>query len=250
MNKESNIYTFTFAVIMVLVIGIVLAVTSELLQPRKKQNKNDKKMMDILSAINIDVSRETAQKEYDKYIYAASIIDHKGSVLEGDAFKIDVLFQYRDKTLLPEERRYPLFKAKKDDNEYFIVPMVGSGLWGPIWGFVALENDYNTIYGAAFDHKTETPGLGAEINQDFFEKPFVGKKIINQKGVFVSVEVQKGGAELNDPHAVDGITGGTITSDGVTDMLKNTLMIYNKYFSSLIEDEIKKDTLDIINNID
>jgi len=248
MNKESNIYTFTFAIIMVLVIGIVLAVTSEVLQPKKKQNKNDKKMMDILSAINIDANRENALEEYDKYIYSSIVIDNKGSVLEGDAFKIDVLFQYRDKTLLPEERRYPLFKAKKDDHEYFIVPMVGSGLWGPIWGFVALENDYNTIYGVAFDHKTETPGLGAEINQDFFEQPFIGKKIVNNKGVFVAVEVQKGGAESNDPHAVDGITGGTITSDGVTDMLKNTLTIYNKYFSSLIKDEIKKDTLDTINN--
>ena len=250
MNKESNIYTFTFAIIMVLVIGVILAVTSEVLQPRKKQNKNDKKMIDILSAINIDASRENAQEQYDKYISSSSIIDNEGGVLEGDAFKIDVLFQYRDKTLLPQERRYPLFKAQKDSNEYFIVPMVGSGLWGPIWGFVALENDYNTIYGAAFDHKTETPGLGAEINQDFFEEPFIGKKIIDDQGLFVSVEVQKGGAESDDPHAVDGITGGTITSDGVTDMLKNTLMIYNKYFSSLIDEQIKEDTLNINNNID
>ena len=250
MNKESNIYTFTFAIIMVLVIGVILAVTSEVLQPRKKQNKNDKKMIDILSAINIDASRENAQEQYDKYISSSSIIDSEGGVLEGDAFKIDVLFQYRDKTLLPQERRYPLFKAQKDSSEYFIVPMVGSGLWGPIWGFVALENDYNTIYGAAFDHKTETPGLGAEINQDFFEEPFIGKKIIDDQGVFVSVEVQKGGAESDDPHAVDGITGGTITSDGVTDMLKNTLMIYNKYFSSLIDEQIKEDTLNINNNID
>ena len=250
MNKESNIYTFTFAIIMVLVIGVILAVTSEVLQPRKKQNKNDKKMMDILSAINIDASRENAQEQYDKYISSSSIIDSEGGVLEGDAFKIDVLFQYRDKTLLPQERRYPLFKAQKDSNEYFIVPMVGSGLWGPIWGFVALENDYNTIYGAAFDHKTETPGLGAEINQDFFEEPFIGKKIIDDQGLFVSIEVQKGGAESDDPHAVDGITGGTITSDGVTDMLKNTLMIYNKYFSSLIDEQIKEDTLNINNNID
>ena len=248
MNKESNLYTFTFAIIMVLVVGTILAVTSEVLQPRKKQNATDKKMIDILSAIGVDATRSQAKEEYHKYIIDETIINHKGEILDGLAFNIDVLFQYRDKTLLPEERRYPLFKAKKDDHEYFIVPMVGSGLWGPIWGFVALENDYNTIYGVAFDHKTETPGLGAEINQDFFEQPFIGKKIVNNKGVFVAVEVQKGGAESNDPHAVDGITGGTITSDGVTDMLKNTLTIYNKYFSSLIKDEIKKDTLDTINN--
>ena len=231
MNKESNIYTFTFAIIMVLVIGVSLAVTSEVLQPRKKQNKNDKKMMDILSAINIDAGRENAQQEYDKYIYSSIIIDNKGGIMEGDAFQIDVLFQYRDKTLLPEERRYPLFKANKDGSEYFIVPMVGSGLWGPIWGFIALENDYNTIYGAAFDHKAETPGLGAEINTDMFENPFKGKKIKNNVGKFVSVKVKKGGAEKGNPHEVDGITGGTITSDGVSDMLENTLQVYDNYFS-------------------
>jgi len=243
MNKESNIYTFTFAVIMVLVVGVVLAVTSEILQPRKKKNQADKKMIDILSAIGVDATRLNASEKYAEYIYDETIINHQGATLQGSAFDIDVLFQYRDKTLMPGDKKYPMFKAKKGTDEYVIIPMSGSGLWGPIWGFVALENDYNTIYGAVFAHEKETPGLGAEINTGFFEEPFEGKKIIDNTGSFVSIEVKKGGAEEGSIHQVDGITGGTITSDGVADMLYNTLEVYNTYFSSFKKDSVIVDSL-------
>ena len=231
MNKETNLYTFTFAIIMVLVVGTILAVTSEVLQPKKKQNATDKKMIDILSAIGVNASRSKAQEEYNKYIVSETIINNQGEIIDGLAFNIDVLFQYRDKTLSPDDFKYPFFTAEKDNQTYYIVPMAGTGLWGPVWGFVALEDDFNTIYGAAFDHKAETPGLGAEINTDMFENPFKGKKIKNNIGKFVSVKVKKGGAEKGNPHQVDGITGGTITSDGVSDMLKNTLQVYDNYFS-------------------
>tara|TARA_B100001741_G_scaffold90129_1_gene73802 strand:- start:449 stop:1204 length:756 start_codon:yes stop_codon:yes gene_type:complete len=233
MNKESNLYTFTFAIIMVLVVGTILAVTSEVLQPRKKQNAADKKMIDILSAIGVDATRSQAKEEYDKYIVDETIINNKGEIIDGLAFNIDVLFQFRDKTLTPDDFKYPFYTAEKDNQTYFIVPMAGTGLWGPVWGFVALEQDCNTVYGAAFDHKAETPGLGAEINTDIFEVPFRGKKIKNYLGEFVSIEVKKGGAEEGNLHQVDGITGGTITSDGVSDMLFNTLQIYDNYFSKV-----------------
>jgi Na+-transporting NADH:ubiquinone oxidoreductase subunit C len=233
MNKESNLYTFTFAIIMVLVVGTILALTSEVLQPRKQQNAKDKKMIDILSAIGVDVNRSAAKEKYAKYIVDETIINNKGDVIEGSAFDIDVLFQYRDKTLSPEDFQYPFYTAEKDNQTFFIVPMAGTGLWGPVWGFVALEQDYETVYGAAFDHKAETPGLGAEINTASFEAPFKGKKIKNYLGEFVSIEVKKGGAEEGNIHQVDGITGGTITSDGVSDMLFNTLQVYNNYFSKI-----------------
>ena len=246
MNKESNLYTFTFAIIMVLVVGTVLAVTSEVLQPRKKQNAADKKMMDILSAIGVETNRSNAQEQYAKYITNETIINNQGDIIEGSAFSIDVLFQYRDKTLTPEDFKYPFYTASKNNETYYIVPMAGTGLWGPIWGFVALEKDYQTIYGAAFDHKAETPGLGAEINANFFEEPFKGKKIKNNKNQFVSILVKKGGAEEGNKHQVDGITGGTITSDGVSDMLYNTLKIYDNYFSELnvVEDTIAQILID------
>ena len=233
MDKESNLYTFTFAILMVLIVGTALALTSELLQPKKKQNAADKKMIDILSAIGVNVSRSEAESMFNKYITDQTVINNDGQIVDGTAFDIDVLFQHRDKTLTDEEKKYPFFTAMKDNQKYIIVPMAGNGLWGPVWGFVALEDDYETIHGAAFDHKAETPGLGAEINTDFFELPFKGKKIRNNDGEFVSIEVKKGGAEEGNMSQVDGITGGTIKSDGVSDMLYNTLKIYNNYFSSV-----------------
>jgi len=191
-----------------------------------------------LSAINVDATRDNAEEQYNKYIYSSMVIDHDGGLLEEeDAFKIDVLFQYRDKTLLPEERSYPLFKAKKDGNEYFIVPMVGSGLWGPIWGFVALEDDYNTIYGAAFNHKAETPGLGANINQRFFMDDFIGEKLLDQNENFKGIKVSKTNLdprnEIKDDHEVDAIAGSTITGDGVSSMIKSDLRLYIPYFKKL-----------------
>ena len=106
-------------------------------------------------------------------------------------------------------------------------------MWGPIWGFVAFEKDCNTVFGASFDHKTETPGLGAEIRESFFEDEFIGKKILDDNSSFVSISVVKGGAKEGSYHEVDGITGGTITSDGVTNMLKADLDIYNNYFKTI-----------------
>jgi len=123
--------------------------------------------------------------------------------------------------------------AEKDGSKYYITPLVGSGLWGPIWGFVAFEKDCNTVFGASFDHKTETPGLGAEIRESFFEDEFIGKKILDENSSFVSIDVVKGGAKEGSYHQVDGITGGTITSDGVTNMLKTDLEIYNNYFKTI-----------------
>ena len=113
----------------------------------------------------------------------------------------------------------------------YIAPLIGTGLWGPIWGFVSFSDDGNTVTGASFDHKSETPGLGAEIRETFFEEQFIGQKILNSQGDFVSISVMKGGANVDSYHEVDGITGGTITSDGVTDMLKDNLHIYSKYLN-------------------
>ena len=143
--------------------------------------------------------------------------------------KITALKKELDKPV--ESRKLPVFVSKQDDGtKNFIIPVRGKGLWGPIWGYVALKNDYNTIVGASFDHKSETPGLGAEINTTEFEQQFVGKKLFNKDNEFVSVDVVKGGAPDDDPHAVDAISGGTITSNGLDAMLEDNLGSYVTYF--------------------
>ena len=239
-NKDSNIFTFSFAIMMVLIVAISLAFVSESLSDMKKANKIDKKKINILSAIKVKSDRKTANQLYSDYIKKSVVINSVGEVVQHKnidslAFNIDVQKQYRDKTLSKEDKLFPLFVAKKDGLEFYITPMVGSGLWGPIWGFIALESDCNTIFGASFDHKSETPGLGAEIRESFFEDAFIGKKILDNNNQFVSVDVVKGGAETGSYHQVDGITGGTITSDGVTNMLKNDLEVYNNYFDKIRE---------------
>lgn len=236
LDKNSNAFTFGFAIIMVIVVGAALSFTAMSLKPMQDENAADKKRIDILGAIKVDANRENAQKLYTDYIKSSVVLDNNGQVKEGvEAFNVEVKKEYRDKTLKAEDRNYPLFVAEKDGNTYYVIPMVGKGLWGPIWGFVGLQNDYTTIYGASFDHKTETPGLGAEIKTEMFEGQFPGK-VINYGGNKL-FEVTKGAGSSSKDYQVDGITGGTITSKGVEEMLIRTFNIYKQYFNSLKDQE-------------
>jgi len=238
-NKDSNIFTFLFATIMCVVVAGLLSVLDSGLKKDIKLNQSAKKQINILSAINIDSDRSDVMKLFNEYIVGAVVINADGEKIDTlnsieDALLVDIKKQYRDKSLDIKDKKFPLFIAKKDSQTYYITPVIGTGLWGPIWGFLGFKDDGNTIYGASFDHKTETPGLGAEIRETFFEETFIDKKIL-KNGEFVSIEVVKGG--VKDPmHQVDGITGGTITSDGVTDMLKENVVIYDKYFKKLIKE--------------
>lgn len=109
--------------------------------------------------------------------------------------------------------------------------MRGAGLWGPIWGFVSLNSDMNTIYGANFDHQGETPGLGAEISTSWFQERFEGKEIYNEQGELISIIVTKPGQEAPPVHSVDGISGGTITSKGLQDMLLDDFSNYKEFLN-------------------
>jgi Na+-transporting NADH:ubiquinone oxidoreductase subunit C len=231
-NKESNAYTFMFSIILVVVVGAILSSLSMGLKPLQKKNDKVKKEMDILSAVGIESNRGNATELYKKYIPSSYVISADGSKVEGEeAFAIDVKKQIRDKTILPKDRLYPVFEANIEGEKKFVLPVVGKGLWGPIWGYVALGEDKESIVGASFDHKTETPGLGAEINQDDFQNQYIGAKI-SKDGRFAEVAVVKDGSGSSDPQKVDGITGGTITSKGVEEMMNRTLKVYQSYFSS------------------
>ena len=237
-DKEGNGFTFGFATIMVVIVATLLSVASITLKPFQQKNKTAEKMQNILKTIGVNVSRDEATKIFGDYVKQRIILDfsaNAGPAKEGpidpmdkeDAFNVDMKKQYRGKSW--EDRSYPLYVCEKDGNQYLVIPMVGKGLWGAIWGFIALEADNNTIFGASFDHKTETPGLGAEINTAEFQEQFEGQKLFDATGKFISVKVMKGGAPEGFEHGVDAITGGTITSNGVTNMLKNTLQVYQPY---------------------
>ena len=230
-DKNSNGYTFTFAIIMVVVVGTLLAAASLGLKDRQDKNASDKKMISILSAVNIEATRDNAQEMFDKYVVGSEIIS--GKDLKADAFDIDIKKEYRDKNLAEADRNYPLYICEKDGDIYNVIPVIGSGLWGPIWGFVALESDYRTIYGATFDHEKETPGLGAEIKQAFYSDQYTGEFVADTLGVFKAIVVVKDGSGSGLNSKVDGITGGTITSKGVEEMTTRTLEVYVNYFNSL-----------------
>lgn len=236
LDINSNKYTFAFSTVMVVVVAVLLALASEGLKPMQNANIRVEKMQNILSSVGLKTTAEQADSFYTAFIKESFVLDLEGNVKESpsqEAFDIDVLAQYKDKEKLDADKEYPLFVCEKDGKRSYIVPMVGTGLWGPIWGYMAISSDGITVEGASFDHKSETPGLGAEINTSWFQAPFVGKKIFNDAGEFSPIKAVKGGAADDDMHGVDAISGGTITSNGLSAMISNTLKIYTKYFKEL-----------------
>ena len=213
-NKESNGYTFGFAIAMVVVVGAVLALIAMATKPFKDTNDEVKKKMDIVKALlpkdeSEKINRKNAEEEFAKYVNLenALVIDLNGKKKEGkEAFDVDIRKENRDKTLSEEDKNYPLFIAEIEGKKAYIIPVVGKGLWGPIWGNVCLDEDMRTIKGATFDHKGETPGLGAEIKQAFFIKGWLGEKVSNEDGEFEKFEVVKDKSGTKDKK-IDGITG-------------------------------------------
>jgi Na+-transporting NADH:ubiquinone oxidoreductase subunit C len=236
-DKNSNSFTFIFATVMVVVVGTLLAVTFLALKPAYDENVRREKMQNILASIKVKVERDAAPAKYEELVKETLLIDANGAPVEGDAFSLDVLKQYKDWKAgvgEAEDMKFPVYKATTEGKELFVLPMVGTGLWGPVWGYVSVESDGRTIYGSTFDHKGETPGLGAEISTPIFYDQFPGKTISEEDGTYTGIKVYKGGSQTTDPHGVDGISGGTITSDGVSEMLLRTLAVYSKFLKSVV----------------
>jgi Na+-transporting NADH:ubiquinone oxidoreductase subunit C len=239
MKSYSNTYIFIFSTIMVIIVALLLSFVAEQLRPIQEKNIEVEKKLDILRSVGqaaevheVKEKDSYVEEEYNKYITRSYVIDINGERQEGvDAFGVDMKVELaRD----PGERNLPIFVyTAADSAEKFIIPLRGTGLWGPIWGYVSFKDDLNSLYGAIFAHAKETPGLGAEIDQSWFQAQFVDKKIFSERGEFVSIKVQKGGADPEDEHAVDAISGGTITSVALQDMLENCLINYESYFKSL-----------------
>jgi Na+-transporting NADH:ubiquinone oxidoreductase subunit C len=192
-------------------------------------------MQNILSTIGIETDREGAEKLFNDYIVEQLALRNDGSVDETvDAFSDIELAREVKKDA--ETQRFPLYVASVDEATYYIVPLRGSGLWDAIWGYIALDEDRNTIKGAVFDHKGETAGLGAEITQQWFMDRFVGEKIFDMSGDLVGIRVSKTNNDPNDidkdDHEVDAISGATITGDGVSDMIIERLQHYLPYLKA------------------
>ena len=232
MDVNSNKYTFLFSAVMVVIVASVLAFAAESLKPFQKENVKNEKMQNILASCGIEVERDVVEPVYNKYIVEELLLDIEGKIIEGgdlNPFDVDVLREFKT----GGQQNFPIYVCQLDNGDMiYVFPMIGKGLWGPIWGYAAVGSDFNTLVGATFDHKSETPGLGAEIRYADFQEPFKGKKIFGEDGDFMSVKVVKGGVDPSDLHGVDAISGGTITSNGVSEMLERTFKAYEPFLKS------------------
>jgi len=218
---------------MVVIVATILSMAATLLQPRQQKNLEIEKKKSMLESINIPADRRNAEELYDKYIKESMVLNSRGEAVSGvDAFSIEMRAEQRKPV---DEQNLALFFATADDGEKVtIIPLEGKGLWGPIWGYISLRPDLNTIYGITFDHKGETPGLGAEINTSWFEAQFKGMTLFDA-GKFVSVQVLKSNEKPIENHSVDAISGGTITSKGLQHMLYDCIVKYEDYLKKNAE---------------
>lgn len=234
-NKQSNVYTIVYITVLVIVVGAALAFTSMALKDRQNENKQADKKGQILEAVHISSTRETVIEDFNKYITRQFVVNSNGEEVDGvDAFNIDVAAQVK---LPVEQRQLPVYECKLPEaGTKYIIPLAGMGLWGPIWGYIAFDANGSTIYGAFFDHQGETPGLGAEITKPAFTDQFEGLNVFKE-GNFYPVEVvKKGQKPLNaDVDFVDGISGGTITSKGVSAMFNDCLTPYKAWLEKLAD---------------
>jgi Na+-transporting NADH:ubiquinone oxidoreductase subunit C len=234
MNRDSNAYTFIFATLMVLVVASALAFTASSLKDLQASNVRKEKMQNILATIGVETDREQAETLYNQYITGELSLTSGGDLdQEVNAFEINLNNELKKPV---DEQRFPLYEASVEGKKYYIVPLRGAGLWNAIWGYIALEEDKNTIKGAVFDHLGETAGLGAEITQEWFQNRFLGEKVFDKDGNLVGINVSK---TNNDPkdldkddHEVDAISGATITGDGVTNMILERLNHYLPYLKT------------------
>ncbi len=229
MNTNSNSYTIIYASVMVVIVACALAFVSSALKSKQDKNVELDKMKQILSALNVETKDQDAQALYAQYVKQDLILNAEGqTVAENGGFNI-VMKEELAKEL--KERQLPLYVCEVDGKMKYVIPMYGQGLWGPIWGYLGLDEDKNTVFGTYFSHAGETPGLGAEISTAHFQKPFEGKHIMKD-GQFVSIAVVKPGKTADGQDYVDGISGGTITSVAVEHMMKNCIGQYDKFLTN------------------
>lgn len=237
LNTNSNTYTILYAVIVVIVVAFLLSFTFSALNERSLANERIDKKQQILAALNLrNISKETVEEKYKDVVEADLVVDANGQVKEQGAEKDKAGFAIDRKEMTADQ--LPVFVCKVDGQTKYVLPIVGKGLWGPIWGFIALNEDKQTVYGAYFSHDSETAGLGSLIKEEKFQKEFEGKRAVDKDGNAL-LAVVKSGKVQDAATEVDGITGATLTSNGVNDMIREYLTLYKGFLKSNQDNTIK-----------
>ena len=249
LNTEKNSYTLLFAIGLVVIVGTLLASVDASLKDKIRINKLLEKQQNILYAIGINenegnsvsfIAADKAEFEFQKYITKQIYIENNNIIEDDKAYLIDVKKEKALAKDLSYNRKLPLFIAEKDGKKLYVAPIRGKGLWDAIWAYVSLDENM-TIQGIYFDHKAETPGLGANIKQRFFMDDFIGESLLDSKGNFKGVNVSKTNLDPKNEdkydNEVDAIAGSTITGDGVTAMIRTDLSLYQPYFNNIKNDK-------------
>ncbi len=243
-NTDKNVYTVVFAALMVVVVGSILAFVASGLNERIKENQRFEKQQNILYAMgvneNVDegnvnfVPADKVEQEFSKYITEQLIIEGDKITNDDEAYLIDLKKQ-QSLAKAGITPKLPLFIGQKDGKKYYIIPMYGKGLWDAIWGFIALD-DQLVVQGVYFDHKGETPGLGANIKQRYFMDDFSGEYILEGTR-YAGINVAKGNNDplnkIKDDNEVDALAGATITGNGVSAMIKESVNLYKGYLETI-----------------
>lgn len=232
MNKQSNTYTIIYISVLVIIMGAALAFAAMSLKDKQQENADADKMKQILASVHVIAQDGDIKSTFNKYIVKEMEINSNGEIIANDAFNIDITKESKESDY--SIRRLPIYVCQLNKNEIkYILPVYGAGLWGPIWGYIAINDDGSTIYGAYFAHQGETPGLGAEIDKPLFCNQFKNKSLIKENEFRPISVIKKGQKPINGEDYVDGISGGTITSKGVSDMLNDCLMPYKAFLENL-----------------
>jgi len=243
-NTDKNIYTIVFASVMVVVVGSLLAFLASALSAKISENERLEKQQNILYAMGVNenkdagsvnfIGTEDVAASFGTYIKQQLVLEGDKITSDDAAYLID-LKKEETNAKAGKTRRLPVFIGEKDNKKFFIIPMRGKGLWDAIWGFVALD-DQMVVQGVYFDHKAETPGLGANIKQRYFMDDFKGESIMSN-GNYSGITVAKGNNdpinEIKDDNEVDALAGATITGDGVSAMIKQSIALYKPYFKTI-----------------
>ena len=234
-DTSSNTYTIIYASVVVIIVAFLLAFISKALEPQSMANVRIDKKSQILAALNIrDIDKSEVEKTYNEVIVADKIIKSDGSVVSEGTGKDKDGFAVEDKNISADN--LPLYVCNVNGETKYVIPMTGKGLWDAIWGYVAVNADKTTIYGAYFSHKGETAGLGAIITEyEKFQKQFKGKQMLNADKSAIAISVVKKGKfvdGLTDESRCDAITGATLTCDGVNNMLHDCLSRYMTFLTT------------------
>lgn len=237
----SNKYIFVYSTILVVVAAAVLSVAAVGLKPFQQKNEEIEKMQQLLSSVGVNATPENAEELYGKYFVAEYGVNAEGEIVNSYVngkqekgqvrpFKADMKKELAKAKVKDASASMPVFVCEKDGRKNYVVPVTGAGLWGGIWGNIALDEDLSTVVGVNFGHKSETPGLGAEITTPAFQSRFKSKQIFENGTLKFEVKKRADAANL---YQVDAISGATITSTGVSNMIKECLGMYTEYFQTI-----------------